>query len=142
MRRATAPSFFGSLATCYQCSFQSTTVSSSTCPECSFPLILEKDATPSGGIRIEDILKRQSVRQGAPPLPGVDAEKRQAQILAEARQARRARLAKGSQVSEAPALEEIVEIALPAEASTWRVAMVCFSAVAAGILAAMLHNGM
>jgi hypothetical protein len=138
MHSSTRSSSIGSLAVCYQCSYQSDTPGSSSCPRCSFPLILQRDATPSGGTRIEDILKRQSVRAGAPPLPGVDAEKRQAQLLAEARQRRRAaRLARGTELPEV----SVMPMEEPSS-STLRVMMVCASAVAAGVLAAMINSGL
>ena len=68
---------------CYQCSYEGRT-DTSCCPVCRFPLIMEPENTPPGGFRLNDILDRPTLREGAPPLPGVDPGKRKAQLMAEA----------------------------------------------------------
>ena len=72
---------------CYQCSYEGRT-DTSCCPVCRFPLIMEPENTPPGGFVLSDILDRPTLRDGAPPLPGVDPGKRKAQLLAEARKER------------------------------------------------------
>lgn len=146
-------------AVCYQCSFEGRS-ETSLCPVCSFPVILEPENTPPGGFRLEDILARDRVRaETAPPLPGVDPGKRQAQIRAEERRERR-----NSQVR--PVAEDAPTVPVPVRLpsappvvrarvrggtvagprSGWgrRVAIgiLCASAVAAGVLAAAFQAGM
>ncbi len=91
---------------CYQCSYEGRT-DTSCCPVCRFPLIMEPENTPPGGFRLEDILDRPTVREGAPPLPGVDPGKRKAQIMAEARK-ERMRVIAGRQGDAGPADEPTV----------------------------------
>lgn len=117
-------------AVCYKCSFEGQ-VEGSCCPECSFPLIFESEATPAGGTRVEDIFDRTSVRIGAPPLPGVDVGPRKAQLLAEAR---KRRLTARRETTAAP-------VAPGSRRQAFKLALVCFSAVAAGVAAAVMHHG-
>ena len=156
-------------AVCYQCSYQGPS-ETSLCPVCSFPVILEPENTPPGGFRLEDILARDRVRgDTAPPLPGVDPVKRQAQIKAEERRERRvsqlrsAHLdAQVAQVQAQVAAAMQVQVRLPVappmfeharrhvrggtsvETRSWgkRVAIgvLCASALAAGVLAAALQS--
>jgi hypothetical protein len=72
---------------CYRCEFVGMEAGSSRCPLCNFPLIVEAlgDAVAQ---RVREIFARDSVNDGAPPLPGVDASPRKAQLLAEARKRR------------------------------------------------------
>lgn len=118
-------------AVCYKCSYVGR-ADGSCCPECSFPLIFEPEKTPAGGTRLEDIFARTSVHIGAPPLPGVDAEPRKAQLLAEARKRRATRRA----TTPSPAAQ-----AKKSRRHALKVALVCLSAVAAGVAAAVVHSG-
>ncbi|HUS68828.1 MAG TPA: hypothetical protein VMZ28_30035 [Kofleriaceae bacterium] len=141
-------------AVCYQCSFEGRS-ESSLCPVCSFPVILEPENTPPGGFRLEDILARDRVRaETAPPLPGVDPGKRQAQIRAEERRERRVsqqRPAVAVRLPSAPPIlledprKRIRGGTVAAPRSSWgrRVAIgvLCASAVAAGVLAAAFQAG-
>lgn len=129
------------LAVCFKCSY-CTYERESVCPECSFPLILQAEATPPGGFDLQEILHRSSLRVGAPPLPGVDAEPRQAQKLAEMRRRRRQEKDQAEVAEAPPASEEFEAKAAPTKRSAARFALVCFSAVAAGVLAAVLNSGL
>ncbi len=143
---------------CYQCSYEGRT-DTSTCPVCRFPLIMEPENTPPGGFRLNAILDRSNVREGAPPLPGVDPGKRKAQLLAEARK-ERMRVISARQQVESSSLEHtsLVRIRPPRQPlvprpedvldgipvnRTWvalKYAVLCVSAIAAGILAAALQS--
>lgn len=155
---------------CYQCSYEGRTDTSS-CPVCRFPLIMEPENTPPGGFRLNDILDRPTLRDGAPPLPGVDPGKRKAQILAEARRERMRAISAQQHVAstavehtslvrirperrrKAPAARPVLERVVPHPDDVldglpvdrrWialRYAVLCVSAVAAGILAAALQSG-
>ncbi len=123
------------IAVCYQCSFSSDEGGSS-CPECSFPLIMQSELSPPGGIRVSDVLQRESLRRGAPPLPGVHAEPRKAQLLAEARKRIRdtARLTAQAQVGDA-------QTAAPSkQRSLSGLLSLSFMAVGFGIAAAALQT--
>jgi hypothetical protein len=133
---------------CYQCSFEGRG-EASRCPVCRFPMILEPENTPPGGQRLEDILARASVRDGGPPLPGVDAGKRKAQLLAEARRERRAtaRAAPG-QRRKATTRRELplrapTEVELPIRRGIRAIkyGLLCASALAVGVVAAALQSG-
>jgi hypothetical protein len=155
---------------CYQCSYEGRTDTSS-CPVCRFPLIMEPENTPPGGFRLEDILDRPTVREGAPPLPGVDPGKRKAQIMAEARRDRMRAVSDRQHVASSsvehtslvrvrpPRRQPMQEVPQPHLSRVvphpddvldgiptdrrWvalRYTVLCVSAVAAGILAAVLQS--
>lgn len=154
---------------CYQCSYEGRTDTSS-CPVCRFPLIMEPENTPPGGFRLEDILDRPTVRDGAPPLPGVDPGKRKAQLMAEARKERMRAVSESPPVATAPdepttivrvrppRRQPMQEVPQPHLSRVvphpddvldglperrWvalRYTVLCVSAVAAGILAAVLQS--
>jgi hypothetical protein len=140
-------------AVCYQCSFEGRS-ETSLCPVCSFPVILEPETTPPGGFRLEDILARETVRDGGPPLPGVDPGKRKAQLLAEARRERRASQARPATLPPAsvpmpspmrahPRKQIRGGTVTPARGGWARGAVVgvlCASALAAGVLIAALQS--
>ena len=154
---------------CYQCSYEGRT-DTSCCPVCRFPLIMEPENTPPGGFRLNEILDRPTLREGAPPLPGVDPGKRKAQIMAEARR-ERMRSISAQQHAASSALEHTSLVRIrperrqraavpPPQAQRvvphpddvldglpvdrrWvalRYTVLCVSAVAAGILAAALQS--
>jgi hypothetical protein len=131
-------------AVCYRCSHVAA-VSATRCPACQFPMILEPESTPPGGRKLEEIFARGSVRDGAPPLPGVHAEKRKAQLLAEARRERTAiqRHARQPGVDELQhPLPTLESVRVPRfRHSALKLALFCASAVAAGVVAAALQNG-
>lgn len=131
-----SPFFRTGVAVCYQCSF-TCAEGGSVCPECEFPLIMQSDLSPPGGIGISDVLRRESLRLGAPPLPGVHAVPRKAQLLQEARKRIRdtARLA-----AQAQAEEEKVTAGKGRRASFWGLISVSCVAVGCGIVAAALQN--
>lgn len=129
-----APTHF---VVCYRCSYQSHETGSS-CPQCSFPLITERELSPPGGMRLSNVLHRDSISIGAPPLPGVDAAPRQAQLLAESRKRRRQASRPASPGPLAP--QHAAPLAPVAEASSWQVALVCCSAVTVGVLAAAIQS--
>ena len=132
-------------AVCYQCSYEGHG-QPTHCPVCNFPVILERENTPPGGRRLSDIFSRGSVQAGAPPLPGVDPQKRQAQLMAEARRARLAekRPPQVSATPEAPAHEAAPREAPAPARRSWlgalKVTLLCASAIAAGVLAAALQS--
>ena len=129
-------------AVCYRCAHVAP-VTANRCPACQFPMILEPEGTPPGGRRIEEIFARDSLRDGAPPLPGVHVEKRQAQIMAEARRERVAtqRHPRQPRVSEfSPPEPESVKIPR-FRYSTLKLTLFCASAVAAGVVAAAIQSG-
>jgi hypothetical protein len=142
-------------AVCYRCSYEAVGADDQRCPVCAFPVILEADSTPPGGRRLEEILKRAQVRAGtAPLLPGVDAAKRKAQLLAESRKRRRTAEpvpARSAAAVAAPAAAVTVAsapggtAAVLAGSTRWlaRVgfAVLCASAVAVGALAAVIQHG-
>lgn len=74
-------------ATCYSCHYESLGALGTRCPECRFPLIAVPIAAEA--CEISDVLSRESISIGAPPLPGVDGTPRKAQLLAESRRRRR-----------------------------------------------------
>lgn len=150
---------------CYQCSYEGRT-DTSCCPVCRFPLIMEPENTPPGGFRLNEILDRPTLRDGAPPLPGVDPAKRKAQLNAEARK-ERMRTISVQQHAESTHLEHTSLIRVrparkqaapqqrlvphpddvldgPPVDRRWvalRYTVLCVSAIAAGILAAALQSG-
>lgn len=72
---------------CYRCQYVGMEASSTRCPLCAFPLIVEALGDAVNRC-VGEIFARESVNDGAPPLPGVDASPRKAQLLAEARKQR------------------------------------------------------
>ncbi len=136
-------------AVCYRCSYEGMGAAN-RCPVCQFPMILEPESTPPGGRRLEEIFARESVADGAPPLPGVHAEKRKAQIMAEARRERLTtqRTRKLDLPLPAPAsgslglLDSTASVKIPRfRNSPLKLALFCASAVAAGVVAAALQSG-
>jgi hypothetical protein len=136
-------------AVCYRCSYEGPGAAN-RCPVCQFPMILEAEGTPPRGRLLNEIFSRESVREGAPPLPGVHVEKRKAQILAEARRERvvtsqRRKLdlplpAPGS-VATLDRLE-LESFKIPRfRSAPLKLALFCASAVAAGVIAAALQSG-
>lgn len=123
------------VAVCYQCSF-TCNEGRSTCPDCSFPLIMQSDLSPPGGIRVSDVLRRESLRLGAPPLPGVDAEPRKAQLLMEARKRIRDTAYRAAQ-SQA---EAEAKVAGAQRGGLWGLLSVSCLAVGFGIVAAALQS--
>ena len=153
---------------CYQCSYEGRT-DTSCCPVCRFPLIMEPENTPPGGFLLNEILDRPTLRDGAPPLPGVDPTKRKAQLNAEARK-ERMRAISVQQHAESTHLEHTSLIRVrparkqqqkklqpparlvphpddvldgPPVDRRWvalRYTVLCVSAIAAGILAAALQS--
>ncbi len=132
-------------AVCYRCQFQGPG-SDNRCPICQFPMILEPEGTPPGGRRIEEIFARDSVADGAPPLPGVHTEKRQAQLMAEARRERiatqrTARMDRPGDL-EPQAHESLSSVRIPRfRHGALKMTLLCASAVAAGVVAAALQSG-
>ncbi len=124
------------VAVCYQCSFSSSEAGSA-CPECDFPLIMQSDLSPPGGIRVSDVLRRESLRLGAPPLPGVHAEPRKAQLLQEARKRIRDTRRMAAQAQEE---EDTAEASKSRRSSYWGLISVSCVAVGFGIVAAALQN--
>jgi hypothetical protein len=145
---------------CYQCSYEGRS-DTSTCPMCRFPLIMEPENTPPGGFRLAEILDRPTLRDGAPPLPGVDPGKRKAQLLAEARKERMRAISVQQQATSSslehtslirirpsrrplrvvPRPEDVLDgIAVDRRWVALKYAVLCVSAIAAGILAAALQS--
>lgn len=140
-------------AVCYRCSYEGA-VPEGRCPVCQFPMIFEAEGTPPGGRSLEDIFARGSLREGAPPLPGVHAGKRKAQLLAEARRERIAtqRTRKldlplpapgaGAAAVDAFDLDALASVKIPRfRRSPLALVLFCASAVAAGAIAAALQSG-
>lgn len=148
-------------AVCYKCSYEGQE-GQTRCPVCQFPVILEPEKSPPGGFRLEDILARKSVHEGAPPLPGVHAEKRQAQLNSERRRERRTSDQAARRSTELP-LPAPPQVALPQPMPSSRrprsvtrggtvlptggvarvkLGLLCASAIAAGIIAAALQSGL
>jgi hypothetical protein len=137
----------GYKAVCFRCSYESLDGREQRCPVCQFAFILEPEQTPAGGRKLETILKRSSVADDAPPLPGVHVGKRKAQLLAEARKQRlterRAR-ASTRPVTVEPRTGGGTAVAARRGARAigkLTFAVLCVSAVAAGALAAVLQHG-
>ena len=149
---------------CYQCSYEGRT-DTSCCPVCRFPLIMEPENTPPGGFVLADILDRPTLREGAPPLPGVDPGKRKAQLMAEARRERFRAVSERQHIASASVDHtSLVRIRPPRSAPrpaqrlvphpddvldgipikrSWialKYGVLCVSAIAAGILAAALQS--
>ncbi|HWM84831.1 MAG TPA: hypothetical protein VNO33_03310 [Kofleriaceae bacterium] len=137
-------------AVCYRCSYEGQG-SANRCPICQFPMILEPENTPPGGRSLGEIFPRGQMGAGAPPLPGVHAEKRKAQLMAEARRERIA-------TQRHARMERSLDLPLPApgmvdlaSASSVRIprfrrgpltlTLFCASAVAAGAVVAALQSG-
>ena len=143
---------------CYQCSYEWRS-DTSTCPVCRFPLIMEPENTPPGGFLLAEIVNRPTLREGAPPLPGVDPGKRKAQLLAEARKERMRAISAQHQAASSslehtslvrirpprhpvvPRPEDVLD-GIPVNRAwvTLKYAVLCASAIAAGILAAALQS--
>ena len=75
-------------AVCFKCSYVGDPAGAIACPICQFPFILEAGDPPEVAPQLERIFDRSSVRVGAPPLPGVDAGPRKAELLMAARRRR------------------------------------------------------
>lgn len=120
-------------AVCYRCNFEGA-ASATKCPNCSFPVILEAENTPPGGARIEDILRSNTSR---PRLPGVEREPTEAPIPIQAK-ARPRDEPPRTPVDDTPPPPAIAR-------RRWqglKVAVLCSAAVAAGVLAAVIHQGL
>lgn len=119
-------------AICYRCSYVGVVVGQARCPACEFPLIQEVGRGPEVAPTVNSLFDRVSVRVGAPPLPGVDAEPRKAQLLMEARRKKQQRARTREKVERAET-----------EARHQRtVSAVAFaSALAAGFMAAVFLTG-
>lgn len=102
---------------CYRCEFVGIEAGSSRCPMCSFPLIVEAlgDAVAH---RVREVFSRESANDAAPPLPGVDAGPRKAQLLAEARKQRIARQREQARQQAAIAAGAAAATATPRRATT------------------------
>lgn len=133
----TSPFQRSGVAVCYQCSF-TCVEGGSSCPECNFPLIMQSELSPPSGIRISDVLQRESLRKGAPPLPGVHAAPRKAQLLMEAR--KRIRVAARDAQTQADAQEQAQTTGRSGGVRAL-VSISCF-AVAFGIVAAALQSAL
>ena len=131
----TSPFVRSGVAVCYQCSF-TCNEGGSSCPECNFPLIIRSELSPPAGLRISDVLRRTSLRRGAPPLPGVHAAPRKAQLLMDAR--KRIRLA-ARQAAQTQA-DGQAQAATAQRSGTWGLIPISFVAVGFGIVAAVLQN--
>ena len=109
-------------AVCYRCKYEGA-ANAMQCPKCSFPVILETENTPPGEQRLDDILRSDN----RPRLPGVRPKTEPAAI-----EARR-------DVDPTP-----VDSQTPSSrrGQSLRVAMVCTAALAAGIIAAVIHQGL
>jgi hypothetical protein len=131
-------------AVCYRCQYVGMEATSNKlCPLCSFPLILETKQVGARAPRVRDILDRSSVELNAPPLPGVDAEPREAQIKAEQR--RRRITEKRRAVTPPPPLDRGRggTTALEGGVSRVKIAFALGGAVVAGLVTAVLvHGGM
>jgi hypothetical protein len=137
-------------AVCYRCSYEGAGAAG-RCPVCQFPMILEPENTPPGGRSLEDVFARRSVGDGAPPLPGVHAEKRKAQLLAEARReriatqrTRKLELPLPAPASGSAALDslDLASVKIPRfRRSPFTLLLFCASAIAAGAIAAALQSG-
>jgi len=118
-------------AVCYKCSYVGLGADADRCPVCEFPFILEAGPSPEVAPDIAVIFDRASVRIGAPPLPGVDAGPRKAQLLMESR---KRRLEQKRRTTSQPAVA-------PPGRGRLAVAFACASAVVAGVVAAVLFSG-
>ena len=140
---------------CFRCSYQATDGQGS-CPDCGFPLIHQEESTPTRGARLDTMLTRESIRTGAPLLPGVDPEKRQGQLLREARQRRRRASStiteeriqqRDAQRAEMrplrPATQEPTVVVEDARTSRlWHMPLLCLSAITVGVLAAVAQGAL
>ncbi len=126
-------------AVCYKCGHVGLNAERTRCSRCSFPVILE-----SGRVSIQDsirdIFDRTSVTIGAPPLPGVDAAPRKAQIVAEVRRRRREVVQRAT--AEAVSRRRSTTVSDLVQNPRVRVGFAMFSALVAGFAAAMLNAGM
>lgn len=89
-------------AICFRCKFIGIGLDSTRCPVCDYPLIVNTASAALGASDLERFFAR---KVEAPPLPGVSAEKRKAQLLMEKRQARWAKLAEEKRLAEAAEAE-------------------------------------
>ena len=76
-------------ALCFKCCFVGIGMAEGTCPTCGYPLIVDRTSSGLTFGEIEPLMRRPA---SSPPLPGVSAEPRPAQIMAEKRRVRAARL--------------------------------------------------
>jgi hypothetical protein len=123
-------------AVCFKCCYR-TDKNESTCPECSFPLIMQREDSPPRGIGFQEILSRASLRKGAPRLPGIDS--RPVRLPLRARTTTETR--KPAESSEAAEAAEAAP-SRPRSRQMLHFTLVCTSAVLAGVLAAMLHGSL
>lgn len=122
-------------AICYRCSHRAGP-DESVCPACAFPLILQSERRGSSHSRLKTILGRSSVSSGAFPLPGVPPSTAPEASASAAREVPR------TARSLAPAMHRSRPWAETGAAAALRVALVCCSAVAAGVLAAVIKGGL
>jgi hypothetical protein len=118
-------------AICYKCSYVGMGIAVARCPTCAFPLIFQ--AQEDGfAPDIERLFDRSSVRMGAPPLPGVDASPRKAQLLMEAR---RRRVERRRAASERDAHRQALR------RSARSIAIACLGAFGFGLITAAVLSG-
>lgn len=117
-------------AVCYRCKYEGSTAATK-CPNCSFPVILEAENTPPGGASLDDLLRSDASR---PRLPGVANDELVATEV--------------PRVAEPPRTPQADAIPSPPPARSGRrwqqikVAAVCTAAIAAGVLSAVIHQGL
>ncbi len=73
---------------CFHCQFVGVGVVDPRCPQCSYPLIMNMGGAALATKDLEKLFAHAAPAHKAPPLPGVSAEPRQAQLLMEKRRQR------------------------------------------------------
>ncbi len=80
-------------AICFKCHFVGIGLADARCPVCAFPLIKNTEPVALGANDIDLLFERKApVSAKAPPLPGISAEPRAAQLLMQRRRARAQKL--------------------------------------------------
>jgi hypothetical protein len=81
-------------AICFKCRFVAIGLSEARCPVCAYPLISNTESVALGAQDIDRLFERKESIAAfkAPPLPGVSAEPRAAQLLIQRRRARAEKL--------------------------------------------------
>jgi hypothetical protein len=73
---------------CFHCQFVAVGACESRCPRCGYPLITNLGGAQLATRDLEKLFRRPPTADSSPPLPGISAEPRQAQLLMQRRRER------------------------------------------------------
>jgi hypothetical protein len=128
-------------STCFHCRFVGVAATGSRCPRCSYPLIANMTGAKLATRDLQWIFQHNApaAQHKAPPLPGVNAEPRQAQLLMAKRRAKAlARLEERRQQEAAERRQEVAAQASLRRRARLRTFASLFAASAAVALGLLL----